>query len=148
MTKKIPYVNLIKQSREEKKEIFKALNKIFSSSEFILGNEVEIFEKNIKKYLNVKHCIALNSGTDALTIGLHLLGVKKGDEVITPPNSFIASAASIVHLGAIPIFCDIKYDQNIDPEEIKKKNYKKNKSNNAGTFVWKNLSNGRNFENF
>ena len=70
--------------------------------------------------------MALNSGTDALTLGLHLLGVKRGDEVITTPNSFIASTASIVHLGAIPIFCDVMNDQNIDPKEIEK-NIKKNK---------------------
>ena len=61
MTKKIPYVNLIKQSREEKKEIFKALNKIFSSSEFILGKEVEIFEKNIKKYCKAKSDRSISS---------------------------------------------------------------------------------------
>ena len=128
MPKKIPYINLIKQSREEKKEIFKALNRLFLKSEFISGDEVEIFEQNIKKFLNVNYCVALNSGTDALTLGLHLLGVKRGDEVITPPNSFIASAASIVHLGAIPVFCDVKFDQNMDPKQIVKKISKKTKA--------------------
>ena len=107
MPNKIPYINLIKQSREEKKEIFKALNKLFLKSEFVSGDEVEIFEKNIRNFLKIKYCVALNSGTDALTLGLHLLGVRKGDEVITPPNSFVASTASIVHLGAIPVFCDV-----------------------------------------
>ena len=77
MPKKIPYINLIKQSREEKKEIFKALNRLFLKSEFISGDEVEIFEQNIKNFLKVNYCVALNSGTDALTLGLHLLGVKK-----------------------------------------------------------------------
>ena len=49
----------------------------------------------------------MNSGTDALTIAMHLLGVRRGDEVITPPNSFIASTAAIVHLGAKPVFADV-----------------------------------------
>jgi dTDP-4-amino-4,6-dideoxygalactose transaminase len=128
MVKKIPYINLIKQSQDEKKEIFQSLNKIFLKGEFILGDEVDLFEKRICKYLGVKHCVALNSGTDALVIGLHLLGVKRGDEVITPPNSFVASTAAIVHLGAIPIFADVKEDQNIDPEEIEKKITKKTKA--------------------
>ena len=57
-----------------------------------------------------------------------MLGVKKGDEVITPPNSFIASAASIAHLGAIPIFADVRYDQNINPYEIEKKITKNTKA--------------------
>ncbi len=128
MNKNIPYVNIIKQTKEEKREIFYALNKLFLESEFILGKEVKKFEKNICKLLNIKRCVALNSGTDALTLGLYLLGVKRGDEVITTPNSFIASTASIVHLGAIPIFCDVKDDQNIDPGEIEKKISKKTKA--------------------
>ncbi|MAR77934.1 MAG: transcriptional regulator [Gammaproteobacteria bacterium] len=128
MLNKIPYINLIKQSREEKKEIFKALNKLFLKSEFVSGDEVEIFEKNIRNFLKIKYCVALNSGTDALTLGLHLLGVRKGDEVITPPNSFVASTASIVHLGAIPVFCDVYRDQNIDPKQIIKKITKKTKA--------------------
>ena len=60
----------------------------------------------------------MNSGTDALTLGLHLLGVKRGDEVITTPNSFIASTSVIVHLGAIPVFVDVLDDQNINPKLI------------------------------
>ena len=115
MTKKIPYINLIKQAQVEKKEIFKSLSKIFMKGDFILGDEVDLFEKKICKYLGVNHCVALNSGTDALVLGLHLLGIKRGDEVITPPNSFVASTAAIVHLGAIPVFADVKEDQNIDP---------------------------------
>jgi len=121
MFKKIPYVNLIKQYKEEKNEIFKSLNKIFKTGQYILGDEVDSFEKKICLKLNVKYCIALNSGTDALVLGMHLLGVKKNNEVITPPNSFIASTAAIVHIGAKPIFVDVKEDQNIDPKEIIKK---------------------------
>ena len=67
--------------------------------------------------------MALNSGTDALTLGMYLLGVRKGDEVITPPNSFISSTSSICHLGAKPVFVDVLDDQNINPDLIEK--YKK-----------------------
>ena len=121
MINKIPYVNLIKQTNEEKNEIFKSLNNIFKTGQYILGDDVDNFEKKICSLLDVKYCIALNSGTDALTLGMHLLGVKRNDEVITPPNSFIASTAAIVHLGAKPIFADVKEDQSIDPKEIEKK---------------------------
>ena len=61
MNNKIPYINLIKQTKNEKKEIFKSLNKLFSKSEFILGNEVEKFEKNISNYLNIKYCFGFRS---------------------------------------------------------------------------------------
>ena len=126
MKKKIiPYVDLKKQFKSEKKNILKAINSCFKSGNFILGNHVEMLEKKIANYCGVKYCVALNSGTDALTLALHLLGVKKGDEVITPPNSFIASTAAIVHLGAIPVFADVLEDQNIDPLEIEKKISKK-----------------------
>jgi len=128
MNKTIPYVNLVKQAKQEKKEIFDSLNKLFRDGQFILGNETKKFENSISNYLKVKECVALNSGTDALTFGLSLIGVRKGDEVITPPNSFIGSSAAIVHLGAIPIFADVRVDQNIDPNEIEKKITKKTKA--------------------
>ncbi len=128
MKRDIPYVNLIKQIKEEKKEIFETIQKVIVSGQFVLGGEVDKFEKNICKLLNIKNCIALNSGTDALTLGLNILGVGRNDEVITPPNSFFASTAAIVHLGAIPVFVDVKKDQNIDPQDIEKKINKKTKA--------------------
>ena len=83
---------------------------------------VEMKLKNLKKYtkiFKIKHCVALKSGTDALTLGLHALGVRRGDEVITTSNSFIASTAVIVHLGAKPVFVDVKSDQLINVNAIK-----------------------------
>ncbi len=119
---KIEYVNLKEQYKKERKQILKIIDKVLSTGNYITPNsEVSKFEKNISKICKTKHCIALNSGTDALTFALHMLGVKKGDEVITPPNSFIASTAVIVHLGAKPVFVDVKLDQNIDEKEIEKK---------------------------
>jgi len=124
----IPYVNLKKQYRLEKKKLLKKIDSVLSSGDYILGDEVEIFEKNISKLCKTKYCVALKSGTDALTLSLHLLGVKRGDEVITPPNSFISSTSSIVHLGAIPVFVDVKEDQNINENLIEKKITKKTKA--------------------
>ena len=67
------------------------------------GDPFSSNEKNISKICETKYCVSLNSGTDALTLALKLLGIKKGDEVITPPNSFISSTSSIIHLGAKPV---------------------------------------------
>jgi dTDP-4-amino-4,6-dideoxygalactose transaminase len=65
--------------------------------------------------------VALNSGTDALMIGLWALGIGRGDEVITPPISFVASTGSIVHVGAKPVYADVRADQNIDPDDIERR---------------------------
>ncbi len=125
---KIPYINLKKQINLEKNKILKVIKRVISSGQWVGGSEVDLFEKNISKICNTKYCVSLNSGTDALTLALHLLGVRKGDEVITPPNSFVASTAVIVHLGAKPIFVDVKSDQNIDEQQIEKKISKKTKA--------------------
>jgi dTDP-4-amino-4,6-dideoxygalactose transaminase len=125
---KIPYVNLPKQYFKERKSLLSVIDKVLSSGLYVGGDQVEKFEKNISSLIKVKHCIALNSGTDALTLGLHCLGVKKNDEVITTSNSFIASTAVIVHLGAKPVFVDVKKDQNIDPNLIERFITKKTKA--------------------
>ena len=91
---KIPYVNLKKQWQLEKKDILKLIDKTLSDGEWVGGSEIEKFETNIKKICKTKYAVALNSGTDALTLGMYLLDIKKGDEVIPIPNSFIASVAN------------------------------------------------------
>lgn len=125
---KIPYVDLKKQYRSEKKNILKIIDRTLLSGNWVGGKEVESFEKKISEICNTKYCVSLNSGTDALTLALHLLGVRRGDEVITPPNSFIASTAVIVHLGAKPVFVDVKKDQSIDEDKIEEKITKKTKA--------------------
>ena len=125
---KIPYVNLQQQYKFERKNLLNIIDKTFKTGIWVGGDEVSKFEKNISKACNVKYCVALNSGTDALTLSLHLIGVKRGDEVITPPNSFVASAATIIHLGAKPVFVDVKDDQNIDENKIEEKITKKTKA--------------------
>jgi dTDP-4-amino-4,6-dideoxygalactose transaminase len=123
----IPYVNLSKQYQLERKKLIKVIDKVLLKGVYIGGDQVDLFEKKIAKFCNTKYCVALNSGTDSLVLALHSLGVRRGDEVITTPNSFIASTAVIIHLGAKPVFVDVKSDQNIDPSEIEKKITKKTK---------------------
>ena len=106
ISNKIPYVNLSAQWEDEKKDLLPIIESVLKSGEYILGDEVEKFELSAAKYFGVKHCVGLNSGTDALLLGLSAMGIKSGDEVITIPNSFIASTAAIVHLGAVPVFVD------------------------------------------
>ncbi len=117
---KISYVNLNKQWENERAELLPLIDDILSSGQYIGGKFVENFEEKVASICQTKYCVALNSGTDALIYGLIALGIKPGDEVITPPNSFIASTAAIVHVGAIPVFVDVLPDQNIDPNLIEK----------------------------
>ena len=126
--KKIKRVDLVKQWKKERSRLLPLIIQSFESGEYIGSEEIEKLEKKIAKYCGTKFAVCTNSGTDSLTLALYLLGVRKGDEVITPPNSFIASAATIVHLGAKPVFADVKKDQLIDPSEIEKKITKKTKA--------------------
>ena len=115
---KIPYVNLKNQWKEERDELLPIIDRVLSSGQYVGGEELENFEDNIAKFCGVNYAAALNSGTDALMFALLLSGIKKGDEVITPPNSFIASTSTIVHVGAVPVFVDVLPDQNLDPSKI------------------------------
>ena len=117
---KIPYVNLALQWEKEKKFLLPLIKKTLKEGEYVGGKQVNNFEKNVSKVCGTKYAVGLNSGTDALTLGLILLGVRRGDEVITPPNSFISSTSSIIHIGARPVFVDVLSDQNINPELIEK----------------------------
>ncbi len=124
----IPYTNIGKQFKKESKLLVKQITKLLASGNYVGGQEILKFEKNIAKRCQTKYAVAMNSGTDALTIAMYLLGVRKGDEVITPANSFIASTATIVHLGARPVFADVMDDLNINPDEVGRKITKKTKA--------------------
>ena len=124
----IKRVDLVKQWKKERSKLLPLVIKTFESGEYIGSKEILKLEKEIAKYCGTKYAVCTNSGTDSLTLALYLLGIRRGDEVITPPNSFIASAATIAHLGAKPVFADVKQDQLIDPIEIEKKITKKTKA--------------------
>ena len=119
MSDVIPILDLTEQYRTLKGEVQAAIDGVLDSGKFILGPEVQLFEQEVAEYLGVKHAIGVNSGTDALAIGMRAAGVSPGDEVITTPFSFFATAESISNIGAKPVFADIEADTfNIDPEKI------------------------------
>ena len=114
----IPYVNLTAQHSPIKSRLLAAVGDVIDHGNFIFGEEVEEFEKRFAALCGGGYAVGLNSGTDALILALKALGVGPGDEVITPPNSFVASASCIALLGARPVFVDVGEDYNIDPDLI------------------------------
>ena len=125
----IPFLDLKAQYKSIKPEIDNAIKEIIDNTAFILGKSVEELEKSFAEFCNVKYAIGVNSGTAALHLALLSLGIKQGDEVITVPNTFIATAEAISHCGATPVFCDInEKTYNIDPELIEEKITNKTKT--------------------
>lgn len=117
----IPFVDLQAQYRNIKPEIDKAVHQILDSSSYILGKAVKDFEAAFAKAHDAKHCLGVSSGTDALHLILWALGIGPGDEVITVPNTFIATIEAILLVGAKPVFVDINEgDYNIDTTKIEK----------------------------
>jgi len=114
----VPYVDLPAQFADERDAIMACVETVFGRGDFVGGGAVEALEEALADYCEVDHAIALNSGTDALILGMKALGIGPGDEVITPPNSFVASTAAIVAVGATPVFADVLDDQNIDPAAV------------------------------
>ncbi|WP_299492759.1 DegT/DnrJ/EryC1/StrS family aminotransferase [Acaryochloris sp. IP29b_bin.137] len=116
---KIPILDLKPQYASLKTDIHTAIDRVLQSGAFIMGPEVKQFEQEVAAYLGVKHAIGVNSGTDALVIGLKASGVTVEDEVLTTPFSFFATAESISNVGAKPIFVDIDpHTFNINAQKI------------------------------
>lgn len=119
LTQSIPILDLSPEIDALWDDFEAAFRRVMKSGQFIMGPEVVAFEREVADYLGVKHAIGVNSGTDALVIGLRALGIGPGDEVITTPFSFFATAESISNVGARPVFVDIDPATfNIDPELI------------------------------
>lgn len=118
---KIPYIDLQIQHRKLKKELTQAFESVLESSDFILSHEVTTFEESLADYCGTKYTLGLNSGTDALFLSLKALGIGPGDEVLLPPNTFLATASSIIATGAIPVFVDVLENYMIDPAKIEEK---------------------------
>ena len=119
---KIPILDLKKQYASIKKEVNSAIKEVVTNQDFILGEEVKNLEKEVALYCNAKYAVGVASGTDALILSLKALGIKQGDEVITSPFTFVATAEAISLIGAKPVFVDIEpKTYNIDPALIEKK---------------------------
>ena len=118
----VPLLDLKAQYAAIKDEVMPAISEVCDSQSFALGPAVAEFEEKIAAYCNSKYAIGVSSGTDALIVSLMALEIKPGDEVITTPFTFFASAGSIVRLGAKPVFVDVDPDSyNIDPSAIEQK---------------------------
>ncbi|MGB0034019.1 MAG: DegT/DnrJ/EryC1/StrS family aminotransferase [Candidatus Acidiferrales bacterium] len=116
---KVPLLDLKAEYEDLRDEILPALDRVCRKAAFILGEEVEAFEREFASYCGTKHCIALSNGTAALHLGLLALGVQPGDEVITSPNTFLATAEAITYCGARPVLVDIDpATANLDPKQI------------------------------
>jgi dTDP-4-amino-4,6-dideoxygalactose transaminase len=111
-------VDLAAQHAPLKAKLLEAIADVIDEGQFILGRQVADFEEEFAVLCGVRHAVALNSGTDALVLALEAVGVGPGDEVITVPNSFVASTACIARLGARPVLVDVGADYNIDPAKI------------------------------
>jgi dTDP-4-amino-4,6-dideoxygalactose transaminase len=118
---KVPLLDLKAEYQQLRDQILPALDRVCEKSAFVLGEEVEQFEREFAGYCEVKHCVALSSGTAALHLGLLALGVQPGDEVITSTNTFLATAEAITYCGARPVFVDIDSSTaNLDPSRIER----------------------------
>jgi len=119
MNSLIPCANPYRQYLEQKQEIDQAVYKVMNSENYILGPEVENFEREFTHYIGTKYCIGVNSGTDALILALRALGIGSGDEVIAPSHTAVATISAIVMSGATPVFVDIDYNSyTINPDLV------------------------------
>jgi dTDP-4-amino-4,6-dideoxygalactose transaminase len=118
----VPMADLAAQYRALQTQIDAAVSEILSSGGFILGPTVAAFERDVAAACGATHGIGVGNGTDALLLSLMALGVGPGDEVITPPFTFVATVETVALLGAVPVFADIDpITFNIDPEQVAKK---------------------------
>ncbi|MGB9668077.1 MAG: DegT/DnrJ/EryC1/StrS family aminotransferase [Thermosulfidibacteraceae bacterium] len=123
------FIDLKRQYRRMEKEIKEAVEKVLESGRFILGEEVELFERELAEFLGVKYAITCGSGTDGLMLALMAIGVGSGDEVIVPAFTFFATAEVVALLGAKPVFVDIDpATYNIDPSLIERSIGKRTKA--------------------
>jgi len=125
---RVRFTNFPKEYKILKKKLFQKLDKIGSVGQYVLGDELKIFERKIEKILKVKHVIGVGNWTEGTIMVLKGLGYKKGDEIITVSNSFIATCGAISYSGLTPKLVDVGEDLNIDVVKIEKKINKKTRA--------------------
>jgi UDP-2-acetamido-2-deoxy-ribo-hexuluronate aminotransferase len=121
MTGAIPFIDLKTQYAELKHSVDARIEAVLEHGQYIMGPEVKEMEERLAAYVGTGHCVSVSSGTEALLISLMALGIGAGDEVITSPFTFAATAEVIALVGAVPVFVDIEPDTyNIDPQLVEK----------------------------
>jgi dTDP-4-amino-4,6-dideoxygalactose transaminase len=116
---KVPFLDLKSQHKELEKELVEVFCEALKNAAFIGGREVEAFEKEFADFCGTKYCIGVNSGTDALRFAFVAAGIGPDDEVITVPNTFIATTEAISQAGATPVFIDVdERTYNMDPKKL------------------------------
>jgi UDP-2-acetamido-2-deoxy-ribo-hexuluronate aminotransferase len=117
----IPFIDLQAQYQSIKPAIQDRINRVLDHGQYIMGPEVRELEERLEAFTGAKHCVTVASGTEALLISLMAIGLKPGDEVVTSPFTFVATAEVIALLGAVPVFVDIEPDTcNLDARQIEK----------------------------
>lgn len=114
----VPYVDLARQHAGVKDELLAAAGRVIERGDFILGAETAEFERRFAELCGVAHAVGMNSGMDALVLSLKALEIGPGHEVITAPNSFVASASCVALTGARPVFVDVDDSYNLDPSLV------------------------------
>lgn len=116
--KRIPFFDTRVENPADRAEILAAIDVVLQHGRLVLGPEVQEFERRIAARVGRKHAVAVSSGTTAVWLGLRAAGVNPGDEVITTPLSWVATANAIAVAGAVPVFADIRDDLNLDPASL------------------------------
>jgi dTDP-4-amino-4,6-dideoxygalactose transaminase len=117
----VPFFDITKQNQALREKLDTAISQVINKGRYILGDNVSQLEKEVAAYCGVKHAIGVASGTDAIHLALRACGVKPGDEVITSPFTFVATAEAIAYCGATPVFVDIEPKTFcLDPNKIEK----------------------------
>ncbi|MEK7563333.1 MAG: DegT/DnrJ/EryC1/StrS family aminotransferase [Patescibacteria group bacterium] len=115
---RVPFVDLPRQYLGLREQLLDAIDRVCKSGAYVLGEDVKHFEEQIAAFCGTRYALGVANGSDALMLSLKALGIGPGDEVITAPNSFIASAWTVAAVGAKPVFADVGNDYNIDPTKV------------------------------
>ena len=126
---KVPFVSFLPMEKELNQELRTAFERVYKRSWYIDGMEDKAFETAFAKYCGIKYCVGVGNGLDALSLALIALGIKEGDEVLVPSNTYIATALAVTYVGAVPVFVepDIR-TFNINPSNIEEKITEKTKA--------------------
>jgi len=124
----VPYYNIHKEFKRIEKPFVNSISKIGNSGKFILGKNLDIFEKKIQKIVGSKNIIGVANGTDALELAISALNIPIGSEIISVANTFVSTINSIIRSGCTPVLCDIDTSLNIDPLKIERLITKKTKA--------------------